>query len=387
MKKYLSYLIIAVLCVSNFSNVAFSASPQSENINIDTDEQLNNEFFTSPEILNLIDEHDKNINTNSLDDETAQDKLLNHNHLLDEFTEHELVEKFSNSEEIVNSLLNNTQLVENLLNNSQINQEIKDNLQVEYEDYLIEDLSYNYSKNVQANVSELTSNGVQVDILIDTDTYESEINLVASLDGSDMQIYSKLEAEDDYQITNYEVIIQENTEENFKAYLYDTKTGEKIHLSEENAHASAVVGVVVRIVGGAIKFFSKKTGKEVTKTAAKNATKSFSSGQAGEKYLETLVKVAGTQVYKKTTLGGRYIDVLDKSGIAHESKVGYVSLTSSIKKQIDKDYELVKSSNHKDIKGAKWHFFRSNTTGKVGASKQVLDYLTKKGIPYKIHDK
>jgi len=58
-----------------------------------------------------------------------------------------------------------------------------------------------------------------------------------------------------------------------------------------------------------------------------------------------LVKVKDIQVYKRTSLGGRYIDLLDTSGIAHESKVGYVTLTKTIKKQIDKDYLLTQLSH------------------------------------------
>lgn len=100
------------------------------------------------------------------------------------------------------------------------------------------------------------------------------------------------------------------------------------------------------------------------------------------------MKVKGSQVPKKTDLGRRIIDVLDTSGIAHESKVGYVTLTKFVKKQIDKDYLLIigTTGDAKEIKGAKWHFFKSDQTGKVGASKAVLKYLKTKGIPYKIYD-
>jgi RHS repeat-associated protein len=106
----------------------------------------------------------------------------------------------------------------------------------------------------------------------------------------------------------------------------------------------------------------------------------FSGGKAGEKYLANLVG-GKPQVYFKTSSGGRYIDQL-ANGIAYESKVGYTSLTSRIKTQILKDAELIKKGQ---INGAEWNFFRSADTGKIGASKQLIQFLKQNGIKYKIH--
>lgn len=88
-----------------------------------------------------------------------------------------------------------------------------------------------------------------------------------------------------------------------------------------------------------------------------------------------------SQVYFKTSSGGRYIDQL-ANGIAYESKVGYTSLTSRVKTQILKDAELIKKGQ---INGAEWNFFRSADTGKIGVSKQLLQFLEQNGIKYKIH--
>lgn len=68
--------------------------------------------------------------------------------------------------------------------------------------------------------------------------------------------------------------------------------------------------------------------------------------------------------------------------IAHESKVGYTTLTQRVKTQILKDAELIKTE---EINGAHWHFFTSGVTGKGGASQQLLDFLTENGIKYTIH--
>ena len=107
---------------------------------------------------------------------------------------------------------------------------------------------------------------------------------------------------------------------------------------------------------------------------------SFKTGKAGEKYLAKLVG-GESQVYFKTSLGGRYIDQLS-DGIAYESKVGYTSLTDFVKKQILKDAELIKTGQ---INGADWNFFRSAITGKIGASKQLLAFLRHYGIKFVIH--
>jgi len=61
-----------------------------------------------------------------------------------------------------------------------------------------------------------------------------------------------------------------------------------------------------------------------------------------------------------------------------------VTATKFTKKQIAKDTELILN---KDIDGATWHFFISPTTGKGGASKNVLKLLEDSGIDYFNHFK
>ena len=89
-----------------------------------------------------------------------------------------------------------------------------------------------------------------------------------------------------------------------------------------------------------------------------------------------------SQQRRHTTRGWRIIDQLSDEGIAHESKVGYTSLTQRTRSQILKDAELVAN---KKIIGAHWHFFRSKETGKIGATQQLLEFLEENGIPYTIH--
>lgn len=57
-----------------------------------------------------------------------------------------------------------------------------------------------------------------------------------------------------------------------------------------------------------------------------------------------------SQVYFRTSQGGRYVDQL-VNGIANESKVGYTTLTPDIHLQIAKDVELMQSAKSKAQRG------------------------------------
>ena len=108
--------------------------------------------------------------------------------------------------------------------------------------------------------------------------------------------------------------------------------------------------------------------------------KVYMTGKDGEKELANMFG-GKSQVYMSTSMGGRYIDQF-ANGIAHESKVGYTTLSERIKKQILKNAELIES---KAINGAHWHFFKSGVTGDGGASQPLLDFLIEHGIQYTIH--
>jgi RHS repeat-associated protein len=130
-----------------------------------------------------------------------------------------------------------------------------------------------------------------------------------------------------------------------------------------------------------VRWLSSALIKKIKKEFKDDDEPSFKTGAAGEKYLKQLVG-GRAQVYFKTSLGGRYVDQL-ANGIAHESKVGYVTLSKRIKEQVQKDAELIKK---KSIRGAVWHFFRSAVTGKIGGSKNLLNYLRDRKIDYIIYD-
>jgi filamentous hemagglutinin len=103
------------------------------------------------------------------------------------------------------------------------------------------------------------------------------------------------------------------------------------------------------------------------------------TGQVGENALKSLG--GESQVYFKTSLGGRYVDQL-AGGIANESKVGYTCLTSDIQLQVAKDAELIAAGR---VQGATWHFFTSPVTGVGGPSQPLLNALQQAGINVVIH--
>ncbi|MCO5249781.1 MAG: hypothetical protein M9887_12630, partial [Chitinophagales bacterium] len=145
--------------------------------------------------------------------------------------------------------------------------------------------------------------------------------------------------------------------------------------------STTAINVVTDVAVGA---FFGAAGKYLGSKFAANIDKwkkIGSTGKVGEDALKTLG--GKPQQYFQTTTGkgGRYIDQL-VDGVGHESKVGYTSLTASIKEQIAKDAELISKDK---LKGAVWHFFESPVTGKGGASKPLLEELKKNGIDYIIH--
>lgn len=93
---------------------------------------------------------------------------------------------------------------------------------------------------------------------------------------------------------------------------------------------------------------------------------------------ETALKALGgeSQAFFSTSRGARFVDQL-VDGVAHESKVGYVSKTTEVARQVAKDTELIQSGQ---VEGAAWHFFPSPVTGKCGPSDPLCTMLEEAGI-------
>lgn len=116
------------------------------------------------------------------------------------------------------------------------------------------------------------------------------------------------------------------------------------------------------------------------------------TGRDGEKYLERTLKRqskdVSTQFHAPTkecevgcNLFARRVDML-ADGVAHESKVGRVSLSDSVAKQIRSDAFLIQTGA---IKGAHWNFFTSAVSNSCGPSRKVLELLEQNDIPFTMY--
>ena len=110
----------------------------------------------------------------------------------------------------------------------------------------------------------------------------------------------------------------------------------------------------------------------------------YQRGQTGEEALQAEHQGEPHvyfQTYVNGVKGGRYVDLL-ADGVAYEAKVGYTCLSQRIKNQILKDVYLMEG----DVKTVVWEFYRSEITGRVGATPQLLEFLQENGIQYIIHE-
>jgi hypothetical protein len=87
------------------------------------------------------------------------------------------------------------------------------------------------------------------------------------------------------------------------------------------------------------------------------------------------------QVPLPTTIGPRRLDVLTQTGIGIESKLGYTSLTASIRIQVQKDLELLELQR---VGSTQWEFSASPVTGGIGPSGPLARYLDSVGIRWTI---
>lgn len=104
------------------------------------------------------------------------------------------------------------------------------------------------------------------------------------------------------------------------------------------------------------------------------------TGKEGEQILAATYGCK-SQAYFSIALGGRFIDQLSGNA-AHESKVGYTTLTQRVQTQILRDAELIRTGT---IERTVWHFYTSGITGEGGTSQPLINFLVQNGIEYIIH--
>ena len=105
-------------------------------------------------------------------------------------------------------------------------------------------------------------------------------------------------------------------------------------------------------------------------------------GETGKVGENALKKLGGeSQVPFRTSAGTRVVDQL-AGNVAHESKVGYTSLSKTVSRQIAKDSELKATGQVKDVV---WHFYQSPVTGEIGPSRPLESALRAAGIRFEVH--
>lgn len=105
------------------------------------------------------------------------------------------------------------------------------------------------------------------------------------------------------------------------------------------------------------------------------------NGNAVRDRIESENPGSRSEVFQGTVRGGRFIDVLLRSGRALEIKTGRIGLRMSIVNQVRKDVLIRRNTEFTP----EWHFFRSSVTGKIGPTRGLERLLRRHQIPYKIH--
>jgi RHS repeat-associated protein len=158
---------------------------------------------------------------------------------------------------------------------------------------------------------------------------------------------------------------------------YGTGFGNTYRMGKTAEKANEVVKLSENVidVGKSVSKSNKASRFLYTSLETANKLSPQQIGDIGESKLAS--RVGGeSQKHFKTELGGRYVDQF-ADGVAYESKVGYTSRTQTIRNQIAKDVQLMKTGQ---VDSIVWEFHRSPVTGKIGPSKPLAEELTKHEI-------
>ncbi len=144
--------------------------------------------------------------------------------------------------------------------------------------------------------------------------------------------------------------------------------------SAANNGAGFVTGTEIKGLLSLLSRLGAREGEQLTFASYREAERKLLDYVGGEE--KVTLDVPGFA-------NARRIDVLS-GGVAVESKVGYVSLDSDVRSQIERDAALAASGG--SVTDVVWVFGRSGQTGRIGASNGVLNLLDKYGIKYTTFD-
>lgn len=82
-------------------------------------------------------------------------------------------------------------------------------------------IGINNAEKIKPTIQNLDSNGIKLQLDIDTDEYATDLIIDSNLKGNDITVSSVLDVGDKIEKTVYDVKIIENTEEQFKAILIE----------------------------------------------------------------------------------------------------------------------------------------------------------------------
>lgn len=148
------------------------------------------------------------------------------------------------------------------------------------------------------------------------------------------------------------------------------------------ASESGALNIVFHLGGKAIPK-GKKTDVHPASNKMPQIRVNQVAGDAASDAIASRFPGARREVTIQTSDGVRRIDVLTREGLAIESKVGRTSLTSSVKRQVLKDAEILNDPTS-GVNQIIWEFSRSATTGKVGPTPSLRAFLEANGIGIRI---
>jgi hypothetical protein len=153
--------------------------------------------------------------------------------------------------------------------------------------------------------------------------------------------------------------------------------GERISL--KNFAKRQVVEAATGLVGGAVLKHGGRALWKVARRAYYARAGPNAVGQVGERALRRLPGVS--QKPFSTPIGTRKVDRLYR-GVAHEAKTGRAGMDPLVRKQIAKDFHLMKAGK---VQGVTWDFYRSPATGQRGPTKGLEKALRTAGIKIQMH--
>jgi RHS repeat-associated protein len=155
-------------------------------------------------------------------------------------------------------------------------------------------------------------------------------------------------------------------------------TGNKIgHGVGDALGVAGIVGAATK--GAKAAGAAGRAGSALSNAATRTLAANQRTARIAEGRIASSYPGAQSQVTLQAASGSRRIDVLTPRGHAIESKVGRTSLTSDVKRQIQRDRELLRDPAS-PVRSLEWRFATSPRTGRIGPTAPLAARLRRGGI-------